>query len=446
MSQALLTVHSVPNMFSTAHSRPHANRKRMLAHVYSKSFLQSSTPSEAQSRILIHDRLLPKVARLANSSLDGLVEVHALMNALTMDFTTAYLFGLANSSDFLRNDEKFRWQMHLFHCRRPFAFWAAELPGVVTLLSWFGLGEYIAPKFARSASQLLEEWSLGMLEGAEALLSTSPVNDIKVEDTPVVYMQLRCMLARDSNLENPQESVIPVHNLRLSLASEMLDHLGAGQETSGITLTYALWELAHNPGVQKALRKEVCGLSPSLQMSTMSLDEHTLPRLPSAKYIAILPLLDAVLMETLRLHAAIPGPQPRITPPSASTSSKLRGDILSNLPGGIRVSSQAHSLHRLTSVFPDPETWSPSRWLTDDESFRREMLRHFWAFGSGGRMCIGSNLATQTMKLTIASIVANFVILPEGDGMGDVMQQEDAYVAQPRGMKCVLRFEKFHRS
>jgi len=471
-------------MFSTVHSKPHANRKRMLAHVYSKSFLQSSAPSEAQSRIIIHSRLLPKLRRLADDSPDKSVEVHALTNALTMDFTTAYLFGLANSSDFLRNDEKSKWQMRLFHCRRPSAFWAAELPGVVTFLSRLGLGECVAPKFASDATRALEDWGLEMLDGAEALLSNA--SDMKVEDTPVVYMQLRSALTQDdADTKKPSESTIPVHNPRLSLASEMLDHLGAGQETSGITLTYALWELAHNPKIQTALREEILGLSPRLRqtptISTTTNSSTTLPTLPSAKDIAALPLLDAVLTETLRLHAAIPGPEPRVTPYprtliTPATKKQPSGgveNLLSALPGGIRISSQPYTLHRLTSIFPEPETWNPSRWLLttstttttnqDDEAEeesarRRAMSRHFWAFGSGGRMCIGSNLATQTMKLTIASVVANFVILPieeeeeEVDGVGkgkgggggkqQRMEQEDAYVAQPRGMRCMLRFEK----
>jgi hypothetical protein len=51
-------------------------------------------------------------------------------------------------------------------------------------------------------------------------------------------------------------------------------------------------------------------------------------------------------------------------------------------------------LHRNGAVFADPEAWEPSRWLrAADDPQLREMNRWFWAFGSGGRMCVGSNLA-----------------------------------------------------
>ena len=101
-----------------------------------------------------------------------------------------------------------------------------------------------------------------------------------------------------------------------------------------------------------------------------------------------LPLLHAIIMETLRLHAPIPGLEPRITPPSCT----LAG--YANLPSGVRVSAMPYTLHRNATVFPDPLAWKPERWLLPPDSPEmKEMLRWFWAFGSGGRMCIGSNLA-----------------------------------------------------
>jgi hypothetical protein len=50
-------------------------------------------------------------------------------------------------------------------------------------------------------------------------------------------------------------------------------------------------------------------------------------------------------------------------------------------------------LHRNEEVFQEPEMWRPERWLEATQDERDEMARWFWAFGSGGRMCIGNNLA-----------------------------------------------------
>ena len=68
------------------------------------------------------------------------------------------------------------------------------------------------------------------------------------------------------------------------------------------------------------------------------------------------------------------------------------------IPAGTRASAQAWSLHRNPDAFPRPEEWLPERWI-DGEAAQAGLLgsekkeRWFWAFGSGGRMCIGSNFA-----------------------------------------------------
>jgi cytochrome P450 len=110
--------------------------------------------------------------------------------------------------------------------------------------------------------------------------------------------------------------------------------------------------------------------------------------MPSPQDIDSLPILHAVVMETLRLHPAIPGGQPRSTP---SPSCTLAG--YANIPGGMRVNAQAYSLHRNEAAFPRPEEWLPERWLGEVEGEYEKKERWFWAFGSGGRMCIGSNFA-----------------------------------------------------
>lgn len=147
---------------------------------------------------------------------------------------------------------------------------------------------------------------------------------------------------------------------------------------SGITLTYLFWELSQNPQTQLQLHRELLSLTPPLTFPT------TTPSLPPPKDLENLPFLQACLMETMRLHPAIPGGQPRVTPANTTIGP------YTNIPANVRVSAQAYSLHRNADVFPSPEEWRPHRWLEDDVT---EQHRWFWAFGSGGRMCVGSNFA-----------------------------------------------------
>ena len=360
-------------MFSTAPSPPHSARKRMLSNIYSKSHLQSSPHMHTISHTLLFSRFLPILSAASQSNRP--VEVHELHFAVTMDFITAYIFGLGNASNFLQDlEERKRW-LRLYQSRRTWRFVPQELPTVTALLAKLGL-----PKWIRAANQEIEAWCLNMCSNAARSLKTIseiPSTTSEVPNTPpIVYTQLHDSLAR-----SPSPNQYP-HNLLL--ASELLDHLAAGHETSGITLTYLLWELSHHPSLQQRLRTEFLSLSPPLTYPTQS------SSLPSPRTLDFLPLLNSILLETLRLHAAIPGPQPRITP---SPSTILGG--YSNLPPNVRVSASAYSLHRNPVVFPEPEDWKPERWLDASEGEREEMSRWFWAFGSGGRMCVGSHFAVQ---------------------------------------------------
>jgi cytochrome P450 len=121
----------------------------------------------------------------------------------------------------------------------------------------------------------------------------------------------------------------------------------------------------------------------------MKLGDDGTASTPDPKQLDGLPILHAVVMETLRLHAPIPGPQPRQSPFPSSQIGAYQ------VPGGVRVAALAYTLHRDEHAFPEPEKWDHTRWLATEASDeeRRERNRQFWAFGSGGRMCIGSNFA-----------------------------------------------------
>lgn len=101
---------NVPNMFATLENKPHAARKRMVSHVYSKSYLQTSKTMQEISKALVWGRLLTKLGTLITNS-DGHgksvaeVDLMRMVNAVAMDFVTAWLFGLKNSSNLL-SDEK----------------------------------------------------------------------------------------------------------------------------------------------------------------------------------------------------------------------------------------------------------------------------------------------------------------------------------------------------
>ncbi|KAL8787197.1 MAG: hypothetical protein Q9195_007888 [Heterodermia aff. obscurata] len=404
--------YGVLNMFSIKANKPHAARKRMIANVYSKSFIQSSEEVHEMTRLILFDRMLPVINTHGFS-----LEVFEFNYAVTLDFIGSYLFGLSDDTNFIQDIEMRKRFLNWYYKRNEHDFWNQELPSVTRLLR--NLGIHLVPKWVHAANDKFEAWMLQSCRDAEDSLK-NPSSPAKARRThPVVYSQLADALKR--SVPKTEPSTDP----ELHIASELLDHVIAGMDTSAYTLSFIFWELSRQPDLQTSLRDELLTLSPPLTPENKS-------TVPCARSVDTLPLLHAVVMETLRLHAAISGPQPRLTP---STPTSLAGSP--PLPAGVRVSAQAYSLHRNETVFPDPETWLPERWLDADQAKKDDMMRWFWAFGSGSRMCIGSNLAMQEIKYVTAAIYTNFTSSIEDD---TGMDPRGANRAVPTGEELVVRF------
>ncbi len=368
---------SVLNMFSTVGHQGHSAKKRMMSNVYSKSFLQTSSQIAENSLVLLRDRFLPLLQQAAEKG--AAIDVHEMNNAFTMDFMSAYLFGIANSTKFSVDPVARRQFLHPYHSRRHYEFYSQEVPRLKQVTRKIGLP--LVPKSVDDANAEIEAWGMKMCDGANSHLDgvPSPGTD------PIVYKQFKTGMEKNQGKAAGTDTT---DRMRLEIASEMLDQLGAGHETSAIALTYLYWEMSQHPDLQRKLRDEVLTLEPPIRWPPPTEGEFDLP---SSKLVAGLPLLHAIMMENLRLHAPIPGIEPRVTPAGGCT---LAG--YTNIPANVRVSAMSYALHRNEEVFPEPELWNVDRWLKPAESAEmKEMLRWFWAFGSGGRMCIGSNLAMQ---------------------------------------------------
>lgn len=150
----------------------------------------------------------------------------------------------------------------------------------------------------------------------------------------------------------------------IDMAAECLDHMVAGIDTTGDTLCFLMWELSQSRSMrfQRRLAEELRN-SPGA-----SIDQ--------------LPLLDAILCETLRCYPAIPMSLPRLVPQGGRTIDGFW------FPENTIVSCQAHSVHRINrNVFPDADRFDPDRWLeAEGDADRRRLL---FAFANGGRGCVG---------------------------------------------------------
>lgn len=381
-------------MFSMVERQPHAKRRRMFGNIYSKSALLSSAVIQELSQAIFIERLLPILASAASTGTPlNMLEYSA---AIFSDFTTAFVFGLQSASNFVQDSNSRSGWIANKRIMTDITYWMMAFPpSLASFLNRLGIN-LMNPQI-NSAIEGINNMYLNMLEATEKLSDSSQMPQAEKKSgkwtEPVVYKQLLGQL-QATNEKSPANPV-PVSHLRLTIASELMDHLVAGTETSGWTLAYIMLELSQRPQLQSSLRKELLSLSPPILYPASPLHSGgstTEDPLPAPRAVDTLQLLEAIVLETLRLHAPVGGSQPRTTPSSTPQSPTT---ILGyhNIPPGTRVSAQAYSLHRNPDVFPNPESWKPERWIEASADERNEMLRWFWAFGSGANMCLGNHLA-----------------------------------------------------
>lgn len=348
----------------------------MISNVYSKSFIQSSPAAEAQAETILYDRMMPAIeASLADKGID----VYSLFLATTMDLISAYIWGICRSTNFVQDKGYREHWLELYKSRNDHPYFPQELPRLTAFCKKLGIHLY--PSWVDSANKELAEWNTAVCERTLEDLALTRDRQ-RVADEPVVMKALLSGIDKEAlhGEKSPLYDTAIVQR-DLTIRSELWDHVLAGQETAGLALTYLTWRLCQHPKMQDRLREELLALQPNMRLGEKS------PSMPDPKKLDSLPLLHAIVLETLRVHAPIPGPQPREAPfPSAQIGPYT-------VPGGVRIAAMAHTLHKDDRVFPRADEWDPMRWLDADEERKKEMNRQWWAFSSGGRMCIGSNFA-----------------------------------------------------
>lgn len=402
----------------------------MVSHVYSKTYIGASASLAAQADRVLNGRLLPALAAstAADQEPHG-VDVHSLFGAAAMDLITAYCFGAARSTNFIAAAAyRAHWQA-LYATRKAHGFFEQELPGLSAALRRV-LRWGLTPAFVGAANREIEDWCRRMSDATiEDLLLEQQHQDAaddgkgtggrgrsrrrravaaNTADDPVVVRALLAGLDKEEEA-NGAASLIDGTALQqrgLAVASETIDHVLAGQETTGVALTYLTYHLSRSLDLQRQLRTELLSLHPNMKLpqNRGDGDKGGPAAIPDSRQLDGLPLLHAVVTETVRRYAPAGGPEPRVTPAPSCRIGPY------DVPGGVRVSASPYSLHRDEAVFPEPEKWDHTRWLPkekgatpaaaaadeNDEEQRpglSDAHRQFWGFSSGGRMCLGSNFA-----------------------------------------------------
>ncbi|XP_047629481.1 sterol 26-hydroxylase, mitochondrial [Phacochoerus africanus] len=168
--------------------------------------------------------------------------------------------------------------------------------------------------------------------------------------------------------------------------------LMAGVDTTSNTLTWALYHLSKNPEIQAALHEEVVGMVPA-------------GRVPQYKDLAHMPLLKAVLKETLRLYPVVPVNSRVIVDKEIEVGGFL-------FPKNTQFVLCHYVVSRDPSIFPEPDRFQPQRWLRKNQTDALKGQHPFGSvpFGYGVRGCLGRRIAELEMQLLLTRLIQQYEV------------------------------------
>lgn len=178
--------------------------------------------------------------------------------------------------------------------------------------------------------------------------------------------------------------------------------LVAGHETTSTATTWALYSLCLRPDIQTKLREELL----TVETETPSMDE-----------LVALSYLDAVVRETLRLHAPVP----------STVRIAMKDDILpvdtpftdkyGVVHDGIKISKgdpifiPILAINRSEAIWgADAKEFNPDRWASPPEGASQVpgVWGHLLTFLGGPRACIGYRFSLVEMKALLFTLVRAF--------------------------------------
>ncbi|OAL29828.1 hypothetical protein AYO20_09021 [Fonsecaea nubica] len=193
----------------------------------------------------------------------------------------------------------------------------------------------------------------------------------------------------------------------------------AGAGTTAAAMMSFVLCMCHSPEWQTRIQQEVDAV----------VGDH---RIPDYSDIPSLPTCRAVIKEVLRWRPVTAGGVPH---------ELIKDDVYNGyfLPAGTNVHANQWAIHRDPELYPDPETFNPSRWLDPSfPTFREPLtkfpnLQNYSCFGFGRRICPGMNIAENSLHLLVARIAWAAHISPRpGVGLPPLYDYTAGFNVQPR--------------
>ncbi|CAK7211385.1 hypothetical protein SBRCBS47491_001108 [Sporothrix bragantina] len=396
------------NTFTSLDRKDHSQRKRLVADKYAKSYVVQPAVAEEVRK---HAGKFVSVV-----SQNRILDVYEYLHYYAMDVITNHVYGAFGTSTltdpehralvFDLSGQKHRTRLYLLHYLR-------------SLMA-----------FITKVTQMAKQLTSG--GGSSDFHVRGDRLNRYGKDSVVGYRETQ--FGKQKNAVAVCEKLYGDRDMTdAKAAAECMDHMVAGVDTTGDAMCVLMWKLS-TPSclpIQEALFRELKSLEDAFDPVTKTAPIAALDALP---------YLDAVIREGLRWRAPVPMTLFRVVPKSAGGKKMIAGVVI---PAGIVVGCQAYSVHRIASVYDDPDEFRPERWLTDDQDKLSAMKALFWPFSSGARMCLGHNIALAQMKLAFGAVYRHYKTTTMPGCTDDSMAMDDQLTSGvPYGLKCELAFEK----
>ena len=172
------------------------------------------------------------------------------------------------------------------------------------------------------------------------------------------------------------------------------DMFVAGYETTSTTMKWVIAFLVNYPKYQEDVQRQ--------------LDEVVGDRNPSLNDRPNLPLIQATIIETLRVGNVVPLAVPHVT----LTETTMCGY---RVPKDTIVFADAESVHLNPKCWNDPTVFNPYRHIDENGNLITNQ-GNFFPFGAGRRFCAGEPLAKVELFLFVSWMLQKFTFVAEEDG------------------------------
>ncbi|KAJ3579480.1 hypothetical protein NPX13_g1088 [Xylaria arbuscula] len=313
------------------------------------------------------------------SKCGGAVDLQPLFFRLTLDMTTAFLFGKSINSLLTPDNSQEQTFAQAFDTAQSY---------VASRFRLLDLYWLIGGRKWRNACAKVHEFADQIIDQN---LSDSQTTEGQA-DGGYVFLK----------------SVAKASPDRASLRGQIINILAAGRDTTACLLTWTFFLLVRHPRVMEKLRAEINDL-------VVTDEELSRTDLRGLHY------LQNILKETLRLYPSLPvntrtSTKTTILPTGGGPDRK--SPVL--IPKGTAVAYSVYTLHRRSDLFGmDAECFRPERWDEDLPLFRDRTTQSYgyMPFHGGPRICLGMDFALTEAAYIITRIFRRYpkIALPDGE-------------------------------